>query len=106
MSPWRISLIFCCCLAAPAQQQMVAKDPDTARIVGKILSMVGPADPKVLTERERFEQYVLNTVGPVPLFGAAVGAGFNQWTNTPGEWGYGGAAYGKRYASNFGYNAV
>lgn len=86
--------------------RVIAENPHTATVVDKILSMVGPSDPKVLTRKERFEQYLLNTVGPVPLFGEALSAGINQWSNTPGEWGQGWGAYGKRYASNLGYNAV
>lgn len=68
--------------------------------------MVGPADPKVLTARERFHQYLLNTIGPVPLLGEAVASGINQWNRTPEEWGQGWNAYGKRFLNNLGYNAV
>jgi len=68
--------------------------------------MVGPSSPKQLTEKERFEQYLLNTGGPIPLLGQAAGAGISQWTNTPQEWGQGWAAFGQRYGADLAYNAV
>ncbi len=107
---WMILLAWA--VAAPAQEaatgadRVIAENPRTAGIVDRILSVVASSDPRVLTGRERFEQYLLNTIGPVPVIGEALGAGINQWTNTPGEWGQGWGAYGKRYAGNLGYNAV
>ena len=90
----------------PGADRAIAANPQTAGVVDKILNLVGPYDPKVLTGKERFEQYILNTLGPVPLMGEALGSGLNQWSSTPGEWGQGWGAYGKRYASNLGYNAA
>ena len=68
--------------------------------------MVGPADPRYLTEKERFEQYLLATGGPMPILGEAFGAAIGQWSNSPPEWGQGWGAFGKRYGSNMAYNAV
>jgi hypothetical protein len=68
--------------------------------------MVEPANPTPLTQRRRFQQYVMNTIGPVPIAGSAASAGISQWNNTPKEWEQGWGAYGKRYASSFGFNAV
>ena len=67
---------------------------------------MGPSEPSQLTEKKRFHLYLLSTVGPVPVIGEAVGAGFNQWENTPPEWGQGWNAYGKRLGSNLAYNGV
>jgi hypothetical protein len=75
-------------------------------MVDKILGMVGPSEPTELTEKKRFELYVVSTVGPVPLVAEAVGAGISQWDNSPKEWGQGWDAYGQRYGSNLAYNAV
>ena len=75
-------------------------------IIDVILGIVGPAEPGELTEKKRFQLYVVSTVGPVPLLGEAVGAGINQWSNTPKEWGQGWDAYGQRYGSNLAYNGV
>jgi hypothetical protein len=75
-------------------------------LIDKILIMVGPSDPKGLTEKERFQAYLLSTGGPVPLIGEAAGAGVGQWLNSPKEWGQGWGAYGERFGSNLAYNAV
>lgn len=58
------------------------------------------------TSRQRFNRYVRNTVGPVSLVRSAASAGLSQWDNDPLEWGQGAEGYGKRFASNFGKNAV
>lgn len=74
--------------------------------IDKVLGMVGPAEPGRLTEKKRFQLYVVRTAGPVPLLGEALGAGISQWENSPKEWGQGWGAYGERYGSNLAYNAV
>ena len=48
----------------------------------------------------------MNTAGPVPIIGEALGSAITQWTDSPPEWGQGWAAYGKRFGSNLAYNAV
>ena len=58
------------------------------------------------TERERFNHYVKNTVGPFRLARTAFSAGVDQWRDNPEEWGQGMKGYGKRFASSFGRNAV
>ncbi|MBZ5610915.1 MAG: hypothetical protein LAP38_21840 [Acidobacteriia bacterium] len=67
---------------------------------------MGPAEPSQLTEKQRFQLYVVSTAGPVPLLGEALAAGIGQWRNSPEEWGQGWGAYGQRYGSNLAYNAV
>ena len=83
--------------------------PSAARkdiLIDKFLGIAGPSEPTQLTGKDRFQQYVLGTVGPLPILGEAVGAGIGQWANSPKEWGQGWGAYGKRFASNVGYNGV
>lgn len=80
--------------------------PATTGVLDKVLVMVGPSDEKPLTSREAFDAYLLSTVGPVPILGEAAGAGIGQWMNSPKEWGQGWGAFGKRFGSNMGYNAV
>ena len=70
------------------------------------LRMLEPSASAPLTERERFRQYLKNTVGLVPLVRVFAGAGISQWRNSPMEWGQGGSGYGKRLVNNLGYNAV
>ena len=58
------------------------------------------------THRERFDRYVKDTVGPLRLARMTVGAGLDQWRDTPEEWGQGMKGYGRRFASSFGRNLV
>jgi hypothetical protein len=90
-------------LAYQAPAPVVAPHEGT---IDKVLGMVGPSEPTQLTEKKRFQLYVVSTAGPVPLIGEAAGAAISQWENSPAEWGQGWTAYGKRYGSNLAYNAV
>lgn len=58
------------------------------------------------TQRERFDRYVKDTVGPLRLTRTVVAAGLDQWRDTPEEWGQGMKGYSKRFASSFGRNAI
>jgi hypothetical protein len=71
-----------------------------------ILALVEPAPAESPAHPERFREFVLSTVGPVPLIGEAAGAAIGQWMNTPKEWGQGWDALGKRYWSNLAYNGI
>ena len=71
-----------------------------------ILTFLGPARSTEFTQQGRLKQYVLNTVGPVPLLGEAASAGIMQWRDVPLEWGQGWGAYAERYANNLGFNMV
>jgi hypothetical protein len=55
-----------------------------------------------LSVHDKFKEDVIQTLGFRGLLGAAIGASIGQATNTPGEWGQGSAAYGKRFASSLG----
>src|SRR5687768_3572788 len=55
---------------------------------------------------ERFKRYVNSTIGPFGLVRTGVSAGFEQWKDSPEEWGQGMKGYGKRYASGLGRNAI
>jgi hypothetical protein len=80
--------------------------PQEMDLIDKVLGMVGPSEPTHLTEKDRFQIYLLSVGGPVPLLGEAAGAGITQWTNSPPEWGQGWRAYGERYGSNLAYNGI
>lgn len=58
------------------------------------------------TAEKRAKRYALNVVGPFAFGRAALSAGLDQWNDEPEEWGQGGKAYGKRFASNFGKNVI
>ena len=66
-----------------------------------------PKDTYVFpTSKKRFNRYVKSTVGPFSLLRSAVSAGIDQWNDSPEEWEQGASGYGKRFASNFGRNAI
>jgi hypothetical protein len=58
------------------------------------------------TSKERFNRYVLSTVGPMRLVRTGAAAGISQWRDKPEEWGQGMKGYGKRFASGLGKNAI
>ena len=58
------------------------------------------------THTERFMRFAKNTVGPLRLARTAVSAGIDQWRDHPEEWEQGTKGYAKRFASNFGKNAI
>lgn len=66
-----------------------------------------PSDTYVFpTNRERFNRYAKDTVGPFRLARTAFTAGLDQWRDTPEEWGQGMKGYGKRFASSWGRSAI
>jgi hypothetical protein len=58
------------------------------------------------TAEERQKRYVRNMVGPFSLARITVSAALDQWDEHPLEWGQGAQGYGKRFASQFGKNAI
>jgi hypothetical protein len=54
------------------------------------------------TEKTKLRNYLFDSFGPYPIFGAAISGGINQAQKTPPEWGQGAAAYGERVGSEFG----
>jgi hypothetical protein len=58
------------------------------------------------TAEQRAKRYAKNVVGPFALVRTAFTAGIDQWSDHPEEWGQGSKGYGKRFASNFGKNAI
>ena len=58
------------------------------------------------SSKKRFNRYVKSTVGPFSLLRSTISAGIDQWTDSPEEWEQGASGYGKRFASNFGRNAI
>ena len=72
-----------------------------------LLEWIGPAEPSSeLSAKQRFHAYLLNTVGPVPLVGEAIGAGIWTAAKSPPEWGQDWKGFGQRYGTNLGYNAI
>ena len=74
---------------------------------GPAKSPAPPTDDYVFpSSEERTKRYVRGVVGPFALARMAASAGINQWRDHPEEWGQGAEGYGKRFASQFGRNAI
>jgi hypothetical protein len=89
---------------SPAVASTVAQSD--ANVLDWILELAGPRPSDSPAHPERFNEFLLSTVGPVPLIGEAAGAGIEQWRNTPKEWGQGWGAFGQRFGSNLAYNGI
>jgi hypothetical protein len=81
---------------APATEASAASDPVNTQIVA----------PTTFPFHERLTIYTHSFITPESLVGPLVGAGIAQAEDTPGEWGRGGAGFGKRLASSYGQNAI
>ena len=92
-------------VAVPAAGTTAPATPENL-VVHTLMGWIGPAEPAPLTPKQKFELYLLNTGGPVPLIGETFGAGYGQLTNTPHEYGQGWEGFGKRYGANLAYNAT
>lgn len=108
-----VSALFCFSVKAqqPESEPAATKTQETNTAATKP-DNPDPAAPdpfntyKFPTNRQRFNRYVKDTVGPFRLVRTAAAAGINQWSDTPEEWEQGMKGYGKRFASNLGRNAI
>lgn len=94
----------------PASEPVGAKAKDANASTDKSEAAKPDPDPFDLyefpTNRERFDRYVNDTVGPFRLTRTAFSAGLDQWRDKPEEWEQGMKGYSKRFASSFGRNAI
>lgn len=106
LSKYVIGIVFVSalvCFSVQAQEPAAEPVADAAKDTAK----KDPFDTyEFPTNRERFDRYVKDTVGPFRLVRTAASAGIDQWRDTPEEWEQGMKGYGKRFASSFGRNAV
>jgi hypothetical protein len=72
-------------------------------LMGQTVAGSVPPEIAPLTVEQKLTSRIWSTIGPWKLAEVAVLAGYDQWSNTPSEWKQGGEAFGKRYASEFGY---
>ena len=74
-----------------------------ANAPGRVFAQDDPASPPppVLNDDQLLKKYVLSTIGPGGLIGAAAAAGYEQYENYPERWGQNAAGYGKRWASAY-----
>ena len=59
-----------------------------------------------MTQSERARHYAKTLFSVEAIARSAVGAGLQQWTNTPPEWGQGADGYAKRFANSFGEHLI
>jgi hypothetical protein len=106
LSKYTIGIVFVLalvCFSVQAQTQQPTNPPADA----DAKSNPDPYDTyQFPTNRERFNRYVKDTVGPFRLARTAVAAGIDQWRDTPEEWEQGMKGYGKRFASSFSRSAI
>lgn len=66
-----------------------------------------PSKPApVLTDDQMFHKYVVSTVGPPGLIGAAAAAGYEQYENYPEEWHQTTTGFARRFASAYAAGAI
>ena len=58
------------------------------------------------SRRQRLNQYLWETFGPLTLIGVGVAAGIDQGQNNPPEWKQGASGFGKRFASRMGQYTI
>ena len=104
LSKYTIGIVFVSLLICVSTQ---AQQPTTPPADADATSTPDPYNTyQFPTNRERFNRYVKDTVGPFRLVRTAASAGIDQWRDTPEEWEQGMKGYGKRFASSFGRNAI
>lgn len=69
------------------------------------MSALPPPTP-VLDDDQLFKKYVVSTVGPGGMIGAAAAAGYEQYENYPEAWRQTTAGYVKRWASAYAAGAI
>lgn len=69
-------------------------------------SAPSPTPAPVLTDDQLFKKYVISTVGPPGIIGAAAAAGYEQYENYPKAWQPTTAGFGKRWASAYAAGAI
>jgi len=86
--------------------RVIEPPPPKPGVVGQLVAQIERVPTVSPARPEHFSEFLLSTVGPIPILGEAAGAGISQWMNSPEEWGQGWDAFGKRYLSNLAYNGV
>jgi hypothetical protein len=105
---WCLGLGLCAIANAQqdsADRSIVAPSTQPFRSTNFVARMLHPLEPTKytpLTPKQRFHDYIYQTVGPYTIFRELVLTGFNQGMNSPHEWGQGASGFATRFASNMG----
>jgi len=73
-------------------------------VAAPVIGIAQTSEPPGVTGKLRF--HAESTFGPLAIVGIAATAGAHQLFDEPREWGQGGAAYGKRFASTAGARGI
>ena len=93
-----VSLVMFVWVSAPLQAQDDGSQP-----------LSPPEEEPVsspLSHREQRDNYLWGTFGPPELIGDALSSAFQQWRDTPYEWGRGTGGYAKRYVAGYAESAI
>jgi len=101
-----VPLALAQCGPASISEPAALGSKDQGDFLDKVMGIAGPAEPSQLTEKKRFDLYLVSVVGPVPILAEVAGAGLGQWQNSPKEWGQGWNAFAERAESNLAYNGL
>jgi len=71
----------------------------------RLFGRVSPDAPPI-TQKQRLSNYLMATIGPVPIFRAAATAAYEQGLHRPDEWQLGSYGYAKRVGSQMAQNGV
>src|SRR5947199_8240094 len=78
----------------------VTPSPKDGGILGTVTGLLAPAERTPLTAKQRFHDYAMSVIGPIPIISAAASAGVSQGIDSPPEWGQGARGYGRRFGNN------
>ena len=81
-------------------------DPAGLSWVIKLLPQSAPEPWQKITPKQRWTLYQQTIFSGFGVLGAATGAAFSQWLDSPTEWGQGAEGYGKRLASSYGATII
>lgn len=99
-----VPAIVCCAqTAAPSDPTL---DPAGVPWVVKQLPQPAAEPWQKITPKQRWTLYQQTTFSGTALLGAATGAAFSQWLDSPTEWGQGAEGYGRRVASSYGATII
>ena len=94
-------------LPVAAEAQWVADSGDSSGTGASTAAAQPAAAPYVRPTRvTKIHNYLLDTLGPYPIVGAALVAGVNQVGNGPPDWKQGVEGYARRFGSDFGIAAI
>jgi len=94
-----------CCAQTTAPPDPTLDPAGLPRVV-KLLPQPASEPWQKITPKQRWTLYQQTTFSGIAVLGAATGAAFSQWLDSPTEWGQGAEGYGRRLASSYGATII